>query len=65
MRFAKTLKFGRTRYDIGVDLYNLFNSNTPTTYDEAYLYTDNGATWLRPTAITAPRLARFNVTMNF
>jgi len=66
MRFAKTVKVGRTRYDIGVDLYNLFNANTATAYDQAYLYGDNGATtWLRPTSITAPRLARFNVTMNF
>jgi hypothetical protein len=65
MRFAKTLKLGRTRYDIGVDLYNLLNANTPAAYDETYLYADNGATWLRPTSITAPRLARFNVTMTF
>ena len=65
MRFAKTLKVGRTRYDIGVDLYNLLNANTATAYDQVYQYSDNGATWLRPTSITAPRLARFNVTMNF
>jgi hypothetical protein len=65
MRFAKTLKFGRTRYDVGIDLYNLFNANTATAYDQTYVYADNGATWLRPTSITAPRLARFNVTMNF
>ena len=25
----------------------------------------NGATWLRPTAIMSPRLARFNATLNF
>jgi len=65
MRFAKTLKLGRTRYDVGVDLYNLLNANAATAYDQSYLYSDNGATWLRPTSITSPRLARFNVTMNF
>ena len=27
MRFAKILRFGRTRTDIGVDLYNLLNTN--------------------------------------
>ena len=26
MRFAKILRFGRTRTDVGVDLYNLLNS---------------------------------------
>ena len=65
VRFAKILRFGRSRLDLGVDLYNLFNSNTTTTYQQTYLYTDNGATWLDPTAILAPRLARFNATLSF
>ncbi|MGH9241121.1 MAG: carboxypeptidase regulatory-like domain-containing protein [Vicinamibacterales bacterium] len=65
MRFAKILRFGRTRYDVGVDLYNLFNDNTALTYDETYQYTDNGATWLTPESIMQPRLARFNVTVSF
>ena len=65
MRFAKILRFGRTRYDIGVDLYNLTNDNAVATYDETYQYTDNGATWLTPLSIMQPRLARFNVTVSF
>jgi carboxypeptidase family protein len=65
MRFAKILRFGRTRYDIGVDLYNLTNDNSVSTYDETYQYTDNGATWLTPLTIMQPRLARFNVTVSF
>jgi len=65
MRFAKILRFGRTRYDVGVDLYNLFNDNAVLTYDETYQYTDNGATWLTPLSVTQPRLARFNVTVSF
>jgi len=65
MRFAKILRFGRTRYDVGVDLYNLTNDNAVLTYDETYQYTDNGATWLTPLSITQPRLARFNVTVSF
>jgi hypothetical protein len=65
MRFAKILRFGRTRYDIGVDLYNLTNDNSVSTYDETYQYTDNGATWLTPLSIMQPRLARFNVTVSF
>jgi hypothetical protein len=65
MRFAKILRFGRTRYDVGVDLYNLLNDNAVLTYDETYQYTDNGATWLTPLSVTQPRLARFNVTVSF
>jgi hypothetical protein len=64
MRFAKILRIGRSRYDLGVDLYNLLNANTPTTYDETFIY-PTGSTYLNPTAITAPRLARFNVTVTF
>ena len=32
MRIAKLLRFGRTRANVGIDIYNLFNSNVPLTY---------------------------------
>ena len=32
---------------------------------QTYEYQTNGAAWLTPTAIAAPRLARFHVTLNF
>jgi len=65
MRFAKIIRFGGKRLDAGIDLYNLFNSNVATAYQQTYEYATNGASWLNPTAIAAPRLARFNITMNF
>jgi hypothetical protein len=65
MRFAKILRFAERRLDVGVDLYNLFNSNVTTAYQQTYEQVTNGAIWLRPTAIAAPRLARFHVTLNF
>jgi hypothetical protein len=65
MRFAKILRFSGSRLDIGFDIYNLFNTNATTTYLQTYLYTNNGATWLDPTAILGPRLARFNATYTF
>ena len=65
MRFAKILRFGSTRADVGVDLYNLFNTNDTTTFDANFAYTTSGATWLQPTAIVPPRFARFNVTFSF
>jgi hypothetical protein len=36
-----------------------------TAYQQTYEYATNGASWLNPTAIASPRLARFNITMNF
>jgi hypothetical protein len=65
MRFAKIFRFGGRRTDVGVDLYNLFNSNVITSYQQTYEYRTNGAAWLTPTAIAAPRLARLHVTLNF
>jgi hypothetical protein len=65
MRFAKILRFSGSRLDVGFDIYNLFNTNATTTYLQTYLYTNNGATWLDPTAILGPRLARFNATYTF
>ena len=65
MRFAKILRFAGRRLDVGMDLYNLFNSNVTTAYQQTYEFQGNGARWLTPTAIAAPRLARFNVTLNF
>jgi hypothetical protein len=69
MRFAKILRFGRTRADIGVDLANLLNTNYATTWDNTYQYTignaGQGGTWNNPTAIFAPRFVRLNFTVNF
>jgi hypothetical protein len=70
MRFAKIFRFGGKRTDVGVDLYNLFNVNTPTGYDGTYDVTPAaglgpGGEWLRPTGIVSPRFARLNLTVNF
>ena len=65
LRFGKNLRFGRTRTNVAIDLYNLFNSNTGTAYNQTYDPVTNGATWLAPTQVLNPRFARFNVTFDF
>ena len=59
MRFGKILRFGGTRTNIGIDLYNMFNSNVGTAFNQGF--GTDGATWMRPTAVLNPRFARFNV----
>ena len=70
MRFAKIFRFAGKRADFGVDLYNLFNVNTPTGYDGTYDVVPAaglgpGGQWLQPTSIPQPRFARLNLTVNF
>jgi hypothetical protein len=63
MRFTKILRLGRIRTNVGVDLYNLFNANTGTTFNQNF--GTDGSTWLRPNAILNPRYVRFNATVDF
>ena len=63
MRFSKVLKIRRTRSNVGIDLYNLFNANTGTAFNQ--VFGADGARWLRPTSILNARFLRFNVTLDF
>jgi hypothetical protein len=65
VRVGKNLRFGQSRTNVAIDLYNLFNSNTGTAYNQTYDPVTNGATWLSPTTVLNPRFARFNVTFEF
>jgi hypothetical protein len=63
MRFAKVVRVGRTRTDIGVDLWNLFNTNYATNYEDSFVVGED--TWATPQSIYAPRFVRLNFTVNF
>jgi hypothetical protein len=63
MRFAKVLRFGRTRTDVGVDLWNLFNTNYATGYEDTFVVGSD--TWATPESIYPPRFVRLNFTVNF
>jgi hypothetical protein len=60
MRFAKIFRMRGTCADVGVDLYNIFNVNTPTIYDGTYDAPPAvaGGQGLQPTGIVQPRFAR-------
>src|SRR5687767_6602767 len=66
MRFAKVVRLGRTRTDIGIDLWNLFNTNYATAYEGDYGDTTGASSeWQNPTSIYAPRFVRLNFTVGF
>ena len=58
MRGEKVFRVKATRVAGFVDVYNLFNANGAQT-----LTTSSGAFWLRPTAITGPRVFRIGARL--
>jgi hypothetical protein len=60
VRFAKTLRFGTTRLEGTVDIFNLLNANHVLNQN-----TGTGSTWGRPSTVLAPRIVRFGVTARF
>jgi hypothetical protein len=59
-RVAKVLKFGRTRSQVAVDIYNLLNSSAVQTYNQTY-----GPAWLTPTLVLPARFAKVSAQFDF
>jgi hypothetical protein len=71
MKFAKNIRFANRRLQIGVDLYNIFNSDAITSYNGTYQL-DNPNTavvetnsWLDPISLISPRYMRFQLQFDF
>ena len=67
MRVAKILRFGTTRAQFGVDVYNLTNTDVVTGYNEGYVAptATRGSVWLTPTSIQPARYVRLNMQVDF
>ena len=63
MRFAKILRFGRTRSTVGLDLYNLTNSDAVLTYNQTFSPTTT--TWLRPNSVLQARFLKISAQVDF
>jgi len=63
LRVAKVIRLGATRTNVGFDLYNLFNANPGTAFNQTF--SAGSPTYLRPTTILRPRFVRFNATVDF
>jgi hypothetical protein len=60
LRFAKILRFGGSRTNIGIDLYNALNANPITAYNQTY-----GARYLTPTSIMPARFLKFSAQIDW
>jgi hypothetical protein len=67
VRVSKILRFGRTRTQVGIDVYNLMNSDTITAYNTAYVAptATAGSVWLGPSTIATARYVKFNFQIDF
>jgi hypothetical protein len=69
VRFAKILRFGRTRTNVGFDIYNILNANPVLTYNQTFnpvLSTTNPSTnWLAPQSTLQPRFIKFSAQIDF
>jgi hypothetical protein len=62
LKVAKILRFGRTRTNVGFDIYNLFNANPVLTYNSAFT---PGGRWLVPTSVLSARFAKISASIDF
>jgi len=60
IRAAKILRFGRTRTQVGLDVYNVTNSSAIQTYNQTY-----GARYLTPTLVLPARFAKVSAQFDF
>jgi len=60
LRFGKILKYGNTRTQVNLDIYNLANANTTEVYQRNY-----GATYLNPLSIMSARFFKISAQFDF
>jgi Carboxypeptidase regulatory-like domain len=61
-RVAKILRFGHTRTNVGLDIYNLTNSAAVQTYNQSFIA---GGSWLVPTLVMPSRFAKVSAQIDF
>ena len=67
LRFAKILRFGGVRYNIGLDIINVTNSGAILTYNQTYNPTPAtpSQTWLAPLSVLTPRFFKVGAQIDF
>ena len=63
LRIAKIIRYGRTRTQIGLDVYNLTNTDVVTGFNQTFVPTSKS--WLTPTSIQPARYAKISAQFDF
>ena len=61
VRIAKTLRAGRSRIMVALDIYNALNSSAVLTYNSTFV---PGGTWLQPLTILTPRFFKLTAEID-
>jgi len=62
LRFAKVFTSGRFRTTVGIDIYNIVNSNAVLTYNNTFV---PGGPWLQPLTVLTPRLLKITAALDW
>ena len=62
MRFAKVVRFGGTRTHVGIDIFNILNSDAILTYNQTFA---PGGAWLAPQSVLTPRFYKLSAQIDF
>ena len=67
LRFAKILRFGRMRYNVGVDVFNAINADTILTYNQTFnpTATTGAQAWQAPLSVLTPRFVKIGAQIDF
>ena len=71
LKLAKNIRFGNKRAALGLDVYNLFNSDAIQDYEDAFTpdnpatAVDESATWGTPQSVITPRFMRVSLDFFF
>jgi hypothetical protein len=62
LRFAKIFRFGGTRTHVGIDIFNILNSDAILTYNQTFA---PGGAWLAPQSVLTPRFVKLSAQIDF
>ena len=70
LKLAKNIQFKNRRVTVGVDVFNVLNSDAMTGYNNDYILPENLAPgeenpWGTATSLVSPRFAQFSLQFNF
>jgi hypothetical protein len=65
VKLAKNFRFSGKRLNVGVDIYNLLNTDVVRDYQNTFPTSTTGVAWGTPTVLLSPRFARLDVSFDF